>query len=240
MRKVGLVLLALVFTFSAHAAEKSPYSSRIEAGMNTESGNTDQEDYKLKYTLDYEKGNRGYTFDMSAENSLESDVRTKEDYQVDFQSRYNLSERSYGFGKLEFDYDRFSGVDRRFSETIGYGYRVIKQDNLKVTVEGGVGAQQLREVKTNDPLTSEYNNAFLGEAGLKVKWQINPNLSFEENFQTQFTDDLTTIESGTALLTKISERMFFKLGYEVDRLSDVPVGKKKTDTKTSLTLVYDF
>ena len=240
MKKLCLFLMVLIVPGFVSAAEKSPYKTRVEAGFNLESGNSDQEDYKLKTTLDYQGDKWGYRVSASLENEMENDKRTDEEYKIDFQSRYTLSPRSYAFAEVGFDYDRFSGVDRRFSEAVGYGYKLYDQKDLSVSVEGAIGAQQVREAKKNNASKFKYNNAFLSEAGLRAKWQINKNVTFEQEIKSQFTSDLTTLETESALLTKLSERLFFKLGWEVERLSDVPVGKKNTDTKTSLTLVYDF
>lgn len=75
---------------------------------------------------------------------------------------------------------------------------------------------------------------------VKYQYVISPSATFNQNVQVESGDTNTYSKSETYLKLKINGNLNAKLGYEVKHNSDVPAGVDKTDTMTTVTLVYGF
>ncbi len=210
------------------------FTGNIEAGATVESGNTDSEKGNIAAKLDYEKDKWGNTLTLKAYGTKENAARSKEEYRVNNQTRYNLSNVNYIFGELDYVNDRFSGYDYRISELLGYGHQIIKRDNLKVNGEVSLGARQ-SSLENGDK-----ENAFLGKIGGKLDWKITDSLNFTQSLSSSIGSDATITNSESALKSNLTETLYLKLGLDIEHISDVPVGRENTDIITKLNLGYDF
>ena len=71
-------------------------------------------------------------------------------------------------------------------------------------------------------------------------WTISESASFAQTLSVEYGEDNTRSIAETSLLAKVNGSLQMKAAFLVQNDSDVPVGKKSTDTQTSLTLVYSF
>ncbi len=210
------------------------WDGNIEFGANVKTGNTDKQQLNFVGKLNsyWEKWENTIkaTVDLGEENS----VNTDEEYRVKDQIRYPLSELNYSFGELEYVNDRFSGYEYRTSELVGYGHYLIKEDDLTVIGEAGLGARQA-SLKNGDD-----ENSFLGRGSTKIDWKIAKNISLTEDLTISVGSDSTITESETAIKSKLSESLYLKAGFDIEHISDVPAGRDNTDTTTKITVGYDF
>lgn len=211
-----------------------PWKGSLEGGLNVETGNTEKENIKLASMLEYISDKWENTLKLKADSAKEKDTRISEEYRAQNQTRYRLTERDYVFGELEYVNDRFSGYDYRVSELLGYGRDIFKSDRFTLTGEASLGARQ----SSLSDGTEE--NSLLGKLGGKAEWKITDNLTFSEELTTSIASDATITESLTALKSNLTDSLYLKLGVDVEHISDVPPGKENTDTKTSLTVGYEF
>ncbi|MEO0975281.1 MAG: DUF481 domain-containing protein, partial [Pseudomonadota bacterium] len=159
---------------------------------------------------------------------------TAERYQLGYQGNYQISERSYIFGRANFDRDLFSGFERQLSETIGYGRTLFKNDAQLLEGEVGFGASQQ---KRNDG--TEANQA-IARAALRYTWEFSDSGSFNQRFSVESGSENTLLESVTELKAKLIGNIGLGVSYTVRNNSDVPDGSASTDTFTAVTLQYDF
>lgn len=226
----------LCVTTLAQAVEfrGSEWTGAGEFGYLATSGNTDTQSLSAKLGLTNERARWRHTLGLEATNNADNDVTTAERYAANWQSDYKLSEIDYLFGRLSYETDKFSGYDYRTSETLGYGRRVLKTDNMTLDLEAGAGARQSKlETGGNE------NEAILRLAG-KYAWQISPTSKFTQELSSDIGADATISKSVTALQTDIVGNLAMKLSYTVEHTSAVPVGVEKTDTETMASLVYKF
>ena len=105
---------------------------------------------------------------------------------------------------------------------------------MELDVEIGPG---VRFYKVDDGVADE--EALLRLAG-KYWWAITEHSKFTQDLIVETGEDLTTTTSVTGLQANINSALAMKLTFTAKNKSDVPVGTKKTDTETALTLVYNF
>ncbi len=217
------------------AAEASqPWKGEAELGIVATSGNTETTSVKARAGVIHENEKWRHTGKFDALNTSDATRTTSERYMLSGKSDYKFDDRSYAFGLLSYENDRFAGFDYRTSEILGYGYRVIREDNLTLDLEVGPGAQQ---TKLRD---GSSENKLVGYLAGKLLWKISPSASLSEDLTSEISSDATIVRSVTALTAQLVGSLAMKLSFTARYTSEVPVTVKDMDTETAVTLVYGF
>ena len=218
----------------AKSPRKSTWGGEAEIGFVMTRGNTETDSLNLKLLLSNERPKWKHKLQLKVLNSSDSNGATAESYDALWRSEYSLSIADFLFGSLRYEDDRFAGFDQRTTEVIGYGYRVLNTDTMKLSLEAGAGARQTRNINSSD------EDETIGRLGLDYSWKISKSATFKENLFVESGNINTLSESVTELTVKVNRKLAMKLGLTVKNNSTVPVGTKNTDTKTAVTLVYDL
>jgi putative salt-induced outer membrane protein len=239
----SVVICALLTTTSFVAAqeeeESSPWAGKATLGYLATSGNTENSTLNSSFEIGYTSGDWKHLFGARAINSTEDETTTAEAYEANWKSERSLSEHNYLFGQLDWRKDRFSGYETQFSQTIGYGRRLIDKEAHKLNVEIGAGARQSKLADIDGTKESE----MVLRAGLGYLWQISETAAFTQDFKVESGDANTYSESKTALSAQLVGNLALVASYTIKHNSDVPAALpplEKTDTYTALSLEYVF
>lgn len=153
---------------------------------------------------------------------------------LDFESHYSLNPRNYVFGSSRATQDRFSGYTYKVTLASGVGHRFWLSDHGHFTMEVGPG---FRRSKQEDGAT---HNTLITRVNGDYKYQFSKMAKFQQEVTILAGGDNTELESITSLGTSITQRLGMKLSYTVLHNSKVPTNTQKTDTFTSVNLVYQF
>lgn len=233
---------AIALLSGAAQAEDAPaadvkdngWKGSVEGGLDIYSGNTNSTNIYGKAALDKEIGKWTHGVYAEAFNQEQSDVRTGEKYRAGLKTRYDFTERFFGFGEVEYNKDRFSGFDYRIHEDVGVGYIFVDNDKWHWDGLAGIGLQHTKEEN------GDTDNSILGKVATNIDYHFNENVSFHQKAEALFSEDLNTYRSDTSVKSKISDSMSFKAGYRVEKLSSVPAGRQNSDSHTYLGVAYDF
>lgn len=137
-----------------------------------------------------------------------------------------LTSRLALYGLAGFDRNRFAGIQRRFEEGAGLGFKVITGETNKLEFEAGIDITQQRStLDVNDNFTSArtaglFQHNFKPTAYFLQTIEVLPNLETSEDLR---------INTETALVAPLSKRFAVKLSYVIryDKLPEP--GFKKTD-----------
>lgn len=228
-----IILLGLAGP-SIAAVPAQPWKGEAEVGIVATSGNTETTSLKARAGVVHEQGKWRHTGKFDALNTSDATRTTGERYALTGKSDYKFGERSYAFGLVSYENDRFAGFDYRTSEVLGYGYRVISQDTLTLDLEVGPGA---RQTQLNNGTSK---NEFIGYIGGKLLWKFSPSASLSENLATEIGSDTTITRSVTALTAQLAGSLAMKLSFTARHISEVSGSVKNLDTETAVTLVYGF
>lgn len=216
------------------AEEAGPWSGKAALGFLATSGNTDSSSLNSQFAVGYEHGNWQHLLDATAIKADENNESTAEAYKVGWKSEFNISEHDFLFGRLTWRKDLFSGYDQQFSQTVGYGRRLIETEKHHLSAEIGFGA---RQADLSDG-TSE--DGFIGRGGMLYRWQLTDTSQFTQELSIESGDTNTYTESITALRTRLLGEFALVASYTIKNNSDVPVATEKTDTYTALSIEYAF
>ena len=219
---------------AANEADFSSWSSEAELGYVKTTGNTETESLNFKSAAEYKRTDWVHTLKFETAHNSDNNGTTAEKYLLFLKTKYSISERSYLFGRVQYEDDRFSGYNYQASEVLGYGRKLIKTDELKVNAEVGAGVRQ-NDLEIGED-TSEGIIVFAGD----IDWKINAFANLKEELTIEVGEDRTITKSVTSLKNKLNSLLSSKITYTVKHASEVPVGTKKTDTELAVTLVYAF
>jgi len=220
--------------FSADSVNTSTWKGEAELGFISTSGNTETETLNAKAKVINDRESWKHTGVIEATRASDGGVVTAQRNFFSGKTDYKYSEKSYIFGLLHYEEDRFSGYDYQASLVVGYGHKFIKTEALTLDAEIGVGTKH-----------SELDSGIKRDegilyAGTELDWKISKSASFNEKLTVEAGDDETTTKSVSGLKAKINSKLASKITYTIKHVSQVPIGIEKTDKEIAVTLVYNF
>jgi len=230
-----LPMVVLVATsFHAMAQDENSYEASIAFGYVGTTGNTDTDTFNTEVLLDITTENWLHKMKFQGLGSQENAQATAERYYLGNKSDYNLDENQYLFLKGSYTDDRFSGFEYQIAASSGYGRHLIKNDRFELQGFGGLGYRE------NSIINDGSEGEVIISLGEEFEWTISENAVFTESFTTEIGDVRTTSILELGLETNIIGDITTKIAFQARSNSDVPVGREKTDTLTSVSLVYSF
>ena len=224
---------------AAQDGEDAPprgWTGKGEFGFVSTTGNTDSQ--ALNFNLEFIREGKLWRHRLfgSALMTSENGDKDNERYQFEFQSDRKLSESSYLFGALRWDADKFGSYDPQMSITAGYGRELIKSDRHLLKGEIGAGYRDLTERESGASSSDGIVRLVLDDT-----WSITDNTNWNNRILVETGEENTFTQFNTGLGVAMSDAFAIKLGFEVRNNTKVPSGdSEKTDTKTTVNLVYNF
>lgn len=232
-RKLILAFACAALAGGAHAQEE-PVTASIALGYVGTTGNTETTTFNTEMLLTLRTENWTHNGKFQALGSQENDVTTAERYYLEEKSDYNIDEDQYVYGKGTYTDDRFSGFDYQAMLGAGYGRHLIRRDDFDLQAFGGPG---YRENAISDGDNVGEGVLSLGE---NLTWRISDSAALTQSFITDIGEELTVSKFDIGLETNIVGNITTKVSFQARHISEVPVGTEKTDTMTSVSLVYNF
>ncbi len=234
MLKIKSTSLLLASAMATSVCVAGEWNGEGEFGYTSTSGNTDSKTLNTKLSIGkkYEKWDHNAKLEIL--KSSNSGVDNAKSLVFTEKSQYNFAEKTFVFGRLRHEEDEFSGFDHQSVVSFGIGHVFVSTPKHHLEASAGAGYKDLE-----DDLGEETQEAvFDGE--FKYTYKISETSEFNQNFFLESGSSNTYSKSETFLKLVIVGNLGAKLGYEVKHNSDVPVGTEKTDTITTVTLVYSF
>lgn len=175
---------------------------------------------------------------FNAYNTSEQKVTSSERYVLEGKTAYSLSDHNFFFVFGLYENDRFSGYEYQVTTAGGVGRRLLKTDKVSFDLEMGPGFR--RSVLTDpDPLTHEQSEteAIITIGSLYKLW-LSENTQFKQELSFDLGEEATITKLGVSVLFHVNGHLKFKLSYKVRHTSEVPVGVEKSDTQSSIGIVY--
>lgn len=225
---VGLTMLAACLP--AHA----DWSGKAELGGSFATGNSDNQSANAAAEVKYVRNQWNHELGFSGNYGSSEGQTTAQRWEVRGQSSYDFTPKAYWFGTGRYDDDRFSAFDYQGSLSTGLGYRFINTENTRFWVQGGPGYRVSRENETGDTIDGVI---FHGDLGFEQ--QLTENTRIVERFLIESGSDNTYLQNNLGLVVMMSGALGLRIGYEVRYNTDVAPGIKKTDTLTTIGLLYE-
>lgn len=211
-----------------------PWKGEIEAGLITANGNSKSESHRARLQLSYAAGPWKHGGSAETVRVSERGATTTEQYTASIKTTRSLSTRSYAFGTTRYEADRIAGYSPRVAESVGYGRRFLLSERLLFEAEAGPGGSHTWY--TDGTRKSE---AILRLA-LRAAWKIGVTSELSEDAFSELGEKNVHTESQTSFKSRINASFSLKMNVQIKHNTVVLADRHKTDTLTSVTLVYDL
>ncbi len=218
-------------------------SGEVNVGGSMSTGNSDTTRVDAEIKARYKAGRLEDNYRLLGEFADDSGTTTAQRILASVESRFDVQERLFVFGYLEYDDDKFSGFKYEVESAIGVGYKIIEDENLRFLVQVGPGYRYSKfstPVPPAVPLVSSSEDGILVRGSAELEYDITETTFLSNALIVTWDSDRTKIENTTALTTKLIGDLSTRLSLNVRHNTDPPLLTKKTDTLSKVSLVYGF
>ncbi|MDE2235509.1 MAG: DUF481 domain-containing protein [Gammaproteobacteria bacterium] len=215
-------------------AAKEGWQGSVSLGYLATTGNTNTRSLNSQALAGYKSGPWQDVLAFQAIQASQNGVTSAENYDFNGQSDYNLSDKDYVYGTVDYLRDTFSGYQRRTSEILGYGRRLYSSASQQLDLEFGAGARQTYNIDDT------HSDDFVQRLAFNYLWQFAEKSNLSENLSVINGTDNTFTQSVSALTTNLAGSFALSVSYTVKHNTSVRPGLKNTDSTTAISLVYTF
>lgn len=234
MKSTRLYVLVILCGLTPFAAS-AEWKGEGELGWVSARGNSDTDTFNSKGVLTFTRGLWENESTASFVHSSDDGDTTKNRLLVGNRTLYSLTERDYLFGALRYDRDRFSNFRYQATASVGYGRRLIMTERHDLLAEVGPGA---RRTKVRDTGETETDPILRGLT--RYAWQISETAKFTNSLLVETGRENTFAENETALSVALNSHLALRVGFAVRHNTEVEPEREKTDTLTTVSLVFNF
>lgn len=233
------VIIGFNIGFSdANAAETKFWSDVAELSFVKTGGNTDVQNLLVNNAFKYLFSSKVTgSWNLHILNGDTNNTKTAERYETELRLDNKYSDRLYSFGNVIWLQDKFAGLDPRKYFGAGGGYRILTGPTHTLVTEAGLNYTAERFTDGTDRdymggrLFGKYIYSFTEKNNFSQSLEYIPGFKDQNNY---------FVNSETAIVSALNGYLSLKASYVVNYNNDPPVGKERTDTITSTTLVVNF
>ena len=231
MSKFFLICFSLL---ACSVSIASPIKGDAELGFVTSSGNSDTQTINAKLKLTSENKGWAHQANVTAFNNASGGSTTAEKYAVALQTDKKLDERSSIYVIATHEEDHFSGFDYQTTFGVGYGYKLIDNDERSLTLELGPGYRinAVTDGDKQDEVTLRFGEIY--------SWQFSDTAEFNQHLTIEGGNENTITNFGVSVKSSLMGSLALKVGVDLKITDKVPADRDDTDTETYATVSYSF
>ena len=160
------------------AAARAKWSATIEAGVLFKEGNTDELTARGRIEARRQSLKDLLKLYVAGEYSETSKTRDSAEVTGGGYYEYLFTERFFGYGAIDMEYDEFENIEFRLSTALGVGYYWIKEETHEFKTRGGIG--YLHETylpewdRDGNRFREEPKNTVQAQLGIDYRLDITP------------------------------------------------------------------
>lgn len=231
------------------AAMTSPWSgSGGEFGFASARGNSNTESANGRLRLRYTDDDWVHSMDLFGLRSRSEYTETSDDgtvtkrtnttanrYTGSAGSALQLGEHRQLTATVRYERDDFATYDRQSSFGLGYGTRLVEGDRFYMDAQIGPGVR-----RTHNTENDETRTGLIGRGLFDVKYSLTPNTDLINTLLVESGSYNTFGQNDFGVSVSMNEHLALKAGWQARYNSDVAEDKRKTDTLTTMNVVYKF
>jgi len=163
-----LLLLLCLITNPVYASGQAELGGKLDDG-----------DLSIITSIDYSwptiKFERDIEFDYRYKD--ENDLVVTNKGLIAFKQRYELKPKQYVFSLSRYDYNEFRSINSRLQSNIGWGYKILRTEKIKMSNEFAVGY-----LNSKMDTSSNSVNEVLFRNSLWFFYKVAPKLNFTNKF----------------------------------------------------------
>ena len=226
----------------------SGWSGEGSASASSTTGNTETTDFGLGLNLAKEVGLWKYKTEALADFGKTAGIETRNTFFLAGQADRQINDRLFGFGRVSYENNQFSGYDSRSFFGGGLGYEIYNTDTLNWSVNGGPGFKidEVKRIITTAPgggaliIPATTQESFSAIGASDFSYDINDNVVFSNNTRLVYAEDSSQLGNVIALTAGLTDSLSARFSFDVQHDTNPPLGFEDTDTITRFSVVYGF
>ncbi|HEY5971052.1 MAG TPA: DUF481 domain-containing protein [Pseudoxanthomonas sp.] len=230
------------------APAPSPWTGGGELGFASARGNSTSESLNGRFNVQYTRGDWIHGIDLFG-------LRTRAEYEVDDGNGTTVRERNttanrYTFGAnsalklgehrqfttaLRYEQDDFATYSSQQTASVGYGTRVMDGERTQLDLQVGPGLRRARNVEQDRTESGLIGRGFIG-----LKYGLTENTELENTLLVESGAYNTFAQNELGVSVAMNSHLALKAGLQARHNSEVDTDQKKTDTLTTMNVVYRF
>ncbi len=232
---LSLALAAAALSPALACAAEEGWSGSGELGLAISKGNTDSETLVGKLAVAREDETWKHALNLAFLYGKSDDIKTARRYEVFGSSGYRLGARSYVFGSGRNERDQFSTNEYQTTLAGGYGFEAIMREETKLVFEIGPGYRWAKEQDVR-----VHNNEAIARGFMDFSHQLTATTRLYDVLLVEAGADNTFVRNDFGVEVKMTDALALKAGFEVRHNTEVTEDRKRTDTLTTVNVVYGF
>jgi putative salt-induced outer membrane protein len=244
--KAALLLLLALYAGGALASQEAVrgWTTSVQLGANATSGNTVGASVTGELDAAQELDNWSNRYVVSAflkddqipdEQGEPVHVRSAQRYAVSAKAALKLKDpREKLFVLASYVDDRFGAFVKYATLAAGRTSRVCQAAGRTLDIDVGPG------YFTGTRADGEAQAGLIARGAAALKWKIGDSAVFANTLSVERSAVNFRTVTEASLSTKITDAVQMKAAFTARNDSEVPAERKRTDTQTSLSLVYSF
>jgi putative salt-induced outer membrane protein len=153
-------------------------------------------------------------------------------YQLSASSGYRMTPRASWIGALRHEDDDFSAFDYQTTFSLGYGYRWLDDERSRFSAELGPGYRRAKRA------VGDVETDLILRGVVEYRHALTPNTALTNKLLVESGDDNRFAQNDFGIAVAMNSRLALKTGVQLRHNSEVADGARKTDTLTTVNLVY--
>ncbi|WP_225590757.1 DUF481 domain-containing protein [Pseudoxanthomonas sp. PXM03] len=220
-----------------------------ELGIAATSGNSNTESFNGRLDLTYTDGGAWrHSASLFGLHSRSEYTRTQDDgsvirdsrttanrYTVNANSAYLMDERGTLNTAVRHEEDDFGTYSRQQSVSLSYGNRVLEGQRGHLDLQVGPGYR-----RAYDTLDDRTEAGFIGRGLIDLRYALSENTEIVNKLLVESGEYNTFAQNDLGVSVTMNSHLALKAGWQARHNSDVAPDIKKTDTLTTMNVVYRF
>lgn len=240
MRPLLLAPLALACCMAvalpaAAQSDDAGWSGKGELGLAFSKGNTDSQTFVGKMSMDYEDATWKHDLDAAFLYGKSDDVESAYRYEWSAASGFRLNERNRMSGSMRNERDHFATNEYQWTVALGYGYDAISNERTRLIFEIGPGYRwaKLQGVRV-------HNDEVILRGLMDFSRKLTDTTSVFNTLLVEAGDENTFVRNDLGLQVKMTDALALKAGLQVRHNTETLAETRRTDTLTTVNVVYGF
>jgi putative salt-induced outer membrane protein len=234
-RGLFALLAVLVIGLLPVTPAAAQWSGKGQLGVVVSSGNSTAKSGSLKLAATNISGPWTHKFNFASVYSSDAVSTTAQRWEAQEQSNYAIDKDDFVFGGLRYENDRFSGFDHQSTLSVGLGHLFFRTDVNQLSAQLGAG---YKTAQTRNPKITESSMAAI--SSLDYRHAFNASTSLLDKATVEYAKDNTFLHNEIAVEVKLTSKLALAVAFQVRNNSSPPAAFKKTDTLTTVNVVYEI
>lgn len=223
----------------------SPWSGRGELGFASARGNSTTESFNGRLNLQYTEDQWVHGLDVfglrSSAEYLDADTgeafrsTTANRYTVGANSALQLAEHRQVTGALRYEQDDFGKYSWLQTASLGYGSRIVNGERTQLDLQVGPGFR-----RAHDPIDNETESGPIARGFVGLRYALTENTELANTLLVESGTSNTYAQNDLGVSVAMNSHLALKAGLQARHNTDVDADRKRTDTLTTMNVVYRF